>query len=77
MIDHEPNSIADFESRFIQLCKEAREYGMSTVWAVMECDHLTQNDDIRLGYNGGKWTALGLVAQLKHDLLFGEMARED
>lgn len=68
MPDPHPNSVEDFAARFRALSMEAHRYGISSIFAVNDSDHLTREDRAFFGYAGGKFTAAGLASALLSSL---------
>lgn len=58
------NSLEDFAERFYVLSQEAKSYGISSAFGLVESDNLSELETCHFGYSGGKTTGLGIAVAL-------------
>ena len=67
MNEPEPNSAEDFAQRFNELCGEAKNYGVTSVYALIDENPLMKGDgeDVMLySWRGGYYAAVGMASNL-------------
>jgi hypothetical protein len=63
MVDSEiqQNSLSDFELRFSRLTEEAKSYGMSSAFVIVETDPLSRTDCMSCGHDGAFYAVVGAL----------------
>lgn len=61
---HPKGSIADFDERFAALAGEAKGYGLSVAWILLDSDPIAESNQPAWGWEGSPFTCESLARAL-------------